>query len=68
MLKAMQSFFISVPQVLNKMTLCENTEYLKCNNYRVFLKTRKGIYYKELLDSREDKFLKMLINNVLCNV
>ena len=59
-MKAMQSVLISSHQVLGSM---EKTE---SKNVRVYLKTKKGIYFKELEgDSKEDRFLLMLMNHVL---
>lgn len=64
-MKAMQSLLISSYQVLDKMCLTDNVEFYKSQNIRVYLKTRKGIFFKELLgDSKEDKFLLMLLDNL----
>jgi len=68
-MKAMQSLFISCPQVLNKMRLTSNIEFYESNNIRVYLKTSTGIYFKELnLENREDRFLNMLMENVLAEI
>lgn len=65
-MKAMQSVLVSSHQVLEYMEKTENTEYYESKNVRVYLKTKKGIYFKELKEnSREDKFLIMLMNHVL---
>lgn len=65
-MKAMQSVLVSSHQVLEYMKRTENTEYYESKNVRVYLKTKKGIYFKELKENtREDKFLIMLMNHVL---
>lgn len=65
-MKAMQSLFISSSQVLNSMELITNTYYYESNYVRAYLKTGKGIHFKELDEnSKEDKFLLMLMNYVL---
>lgn len=64
-MKAMQSLLISSHQVLSKMKLTNNIGYYVSKNIRAYLKTRKGIYYKELIgDCKEDRFLLMLFNNL----
>ena len=64
-MKAMQSVLISSHQVLGSMEKNENIEYYESKNVRVYLKTKKGIYFKELEgDSKEDRFLLMLMNHV----
>jgi hypothetical protein len=68
-MKAMQSLFISCPQVIDSMRLVTNIEYYESNHIRAYLKTKSGIYFKELLgESKEDKFLFMLMNNILSKV
>lgn len=65
-MKAMQSLLISSHQVLKSMQLVDNTDYYESKNVRAYLKTRKGIYFKELQkDNREDEFLRTLMNYVL---
>lgn len=64
--KAMQSLLISSKQVLSKMQLTTNTEFYNSSNVRAYLKASKGIYYKELTgEIKEDKFLLMLLNNIM---
>ena len=64
-MKAMQSLFISAPQVLHKMQRVENVEYYNSKYIRAYLKTRNGIFFKEIRnDCKEDKFLVMLLDNV----
>lgn len=64
-MKAMQSLLISSHQVLGKMQLTQNIEFYESRNIRAYLKTRKGIFFKELIgDCREDKFLIMLLKNL----
>lgn len=64
--KAMQSLLISSNQVLSKMQLTANTKFYNSNYVRAYLKTDKGIYHMELKGkNREEKFLMMLLNNVL---
>lgn len=68
-MKAMQSLLISSSQVLPKCKLTSNTDFFNSDYVRAYLKTRKGIYYKELNDdSREDKFLLMLLNMVMTEI
>jgi len=65
-MKAMQSLLISSYQVLKNMKLTVDTDYYESNNVRAYLKTAQGIFFKELLGNcKEDKFLLMLMNNVL---
>ncbi|MFI3212226.1 MAG: hypothetical protein R3Y24_02695 [Eubacteriales bacterium] len=67
--KAMQSFFISSSQLLPYMKLCDDIEFYNSEFTRVYLKTEKGIYIKELEgDNKQNMFFKMLINNVLYNI
>lgn len=47
-MKAMQSLFISCPQVLQNMKLTEDVKYYNSDKIRVYLKCRKGIYFKEI--------------------
>ena len=64
-MKAMQSLFISSPQVLHKMQMVENTEYYDSEHVRAYLKTRKGTFFKEIKNNcKEDRFLVMLMNNI----
>ena len=65
-MQAMQSLFISSSQVLKKMHLVQSYDFYDSKNVRVYLKTRKGLYFKEINnDCKEDGFLIMLMNNVL---
>jgi len=64
-MRAMQSLLVSSHQVLDSMELAESTEFKASASRRVFLKTRRGIYCKELDDSKESSFLNMMIDNVL---
>lgn len=64
-MKAMQSLLISSYQVLGKMKLTDEMEFYKSKNIRAYLKTQKGIFFKEIIgDCKEDKFLLMLLNNL----
>lgn len=64
-MKAMQSLLISAHQVLGKMQLINDFEFYKSKNIRAYLKTKKGIFFKELIgDCKEDKFLIMLLKNL----
>ena len=68
-MQAMQSLFISSPQVLTAMELVESFNYYDSKNIRAYLKTRRGVYFKELSEeSNENNFLKMLIGNVINEV
>ena len=65
-MKAMQSLFTSGQQVLRTMEVIDNYEYYESENIRAYLKTRKGVYFKEIIgQSKEERFLKMLVENVL---
>lgn len=65
-MKAMQSLFISAPQVLKTMEIVKNFEYYDSENIRVYLKTRSGVHFKEINKNlKEDRFLVMLMENVL---
>lgn len=68
-MKAMQSFFISIPQTFKslKYTTSIEEDFYSPNtdNWGIYIKTRDGIYYtKKLTDSKEDRFIKMLVNNI----
>lgn len=64
-MKAMQSLLISSCQVLGKMQLTKEMEFYESKNIRAYLKTQKGIFFKEIIgDCKEDKFLLMLLNNL----
>ncbi len=65
-MQAMQSLFISCSQVLKYMKMKEDCSFYNSQFIRVYLKTRKGTYFKTLdKPTKENVFLKMLINNVL---
>lgn len=64
-MSAMQSMLISSHQVIKSMELTECPDFEPSKNRRVFLKTTKGIYYKEIDETRESLFLNMMIDNVL---
>lgn len=65
-MKAMQSLFISSSQILKTMRLVDDCSYYESSNIRAYLKTRKGVYFRELANSScEEKFLNMLMENVL---
>lgn len=68
-MKAMQSLLVSSNQVLSEMTLTKAFEFYNSKYVRVYLKTGRGIYFKELsADSKEDNFLLMLMNYVLSEI
>lgn len=65
-MQSLQSLFISVQQVLDEMVLSDDISYYESSNIRAYLKIRGGIYYKELTgETKKDRFLNMLVNNVL---
>lgn len=65
-MKAMQSLFISCPQVLDEMTLTNDVAFYPSNQIRAYLKTRRGIFYKELdSNNKKDCFLEMLMRKVI---
>ena len=58
-------FFISCPQALDEMTLTHKTDFYESKNVRAYLKTRKGVYFKELTgETKKERFLEMLMRNV----
>lgn len=64
-LQAMQSLLISSSQVLEKMKLVDNYNYYSSDKVRVYLKTKKGVFYKEIENNcKEDKFIMMLFSNL----
>lgn len=64
--KASDSLMISIPQILNKMQLISDTEFYNSENIRLYLKTRKGIYFRELAgEVKEDRFAEMLLRRVI---
>ena len=64
--KATMTFFMNCPQVLQYTTITNDIEFYNSEYIRVYLKTSKGIYFKELKDDcKENQFLKMLINKIL---
>ena len=66
---AMQSLLISCSQILPYMELTDEVEFYNSDCIRVYLKTGKGIYFKELKEtSKENDFIKMLMKNVLKEV
>lgn len=68
-LKAMQSLFVSSEQVVNKMPKTECLDFYNSNKIRAYLKTKNGIYFKELDNlTKEDMFLNFLVNNILLNI
>ncbi|MCM1236865.1 MAG: hypothetical protein NC489_42860 [Ruminococcus flavefaciens] len=68
-MKAMQSLFISSSQVLKSMQLVADYSYYENSNVRAYLKTRRGVYFQELKnESREERFLNMLMENVLITI
>ncbi len=64
--KAATSLLISAHQVLSGMTLTQNTEFYNSDKIRVYLKTAKGIYFRELDGkTREDRFINMLLMRIM---
>lgn len=48
------------------MELTENTEFYNSDHIRVYLKTAKGIYFRELTGNiKEDRFMEMLLIRVM---
>ena len=65
-MKAMMGLLISSHQVLGSMQLTDKTDFYQSSNVRAYLKTRKGIYFKELTNqTKEEKFLTMMMQNVM---
>ena len=68
-MKAMQSLFISCPQVLGTMKMVSDISYYESSNIKAYLKTDSGIHFKELnMEIKEDRFLNMLLENVLTEI
>jgi len=50
---------------LDEMTLTHKTDFYESKNVRAYLKTRKGVYFKELTgETKKERFLEMLMRNV----
>lgn len=65
-MKAMQSLLISSHQVLKFMEITDRVDFYGSDKVRAYLKTRKGIYFKEIIGNcKEDEFLLGLMNYVL---
>ncbi|MDH6366685.1 MULTISPECIES: hypothetical protein [unclassified Breznakia] len=66
-IRAMQSVLISSHQVLPYMKKTDKTDFYNSDNVRVYLKTEKGIFFKELSDkdNKIDKFLLGMMYHVL---
>lgn len=65
-MKAMQSLLVSSSQALPYMALTTDLEFYNSDKVRVYLKTKRGIYFKELGEKdKGDIFLKKLMNYVL---
>lgn len=65
-MEAMQSLLISSDQVLDKMELVDDFHFYNSDNIRAYLKTKQGIFFKELENGiKEDDFLTAMMNNVL---
>lgn len=64
--KAMQSILVSSSQVLPFMKLSNDIEFYNSDYIRVYLKTSKGVYFKELnKKTNENSFIKMMLDHVL---
>lgn len=64
--KAMQSLLISSSQVLPYMEMTNDVEFYNSDYIRVYFKTGKGVYFKELKEAaKENDFIKMMMNHVL---
>lgn len=64
-MKATQSLLISSHQVLGKMEFTDNPQFYESKNIRAYLKTGRGIFFRELIgECKEDRFLLMLLNNL----
>lgn len=68
-MQSMQSLLISSHQILDKMEITSNTDFYNSDNTRVYLKTKKGIYFKEISNNcKEDKFILSLLNKVMNSI
>ena len=64
-MEAMQSMLISSHQVLKTMELISNCDYYESKNIRAYLKTKQGVFFKEITgETKEDRFLLMLFNKL----
>ncbi|MCM1040740.1 MAG: hypothetical protein NC314_11790 [Roseburia sp.] len=62
----MQSLLVSSHQALNGMEIIDDTQFYNSDKVRAYLKTRKGIHFKELdKTGKIDAFLLGLMNYVL---
>ena len=51
------------------MQLVDDYSYYESSNVRAYLKTRRGVYFQELTNKyREERFLNMLMENVLITI
>ena len=69
-MKAMQSVLVSGHQALSEMRMVKNFDFYNSENVRVYLKTKKGVFFRELKDekNRIDKFLYVLMYQVLAEI
>ena len=69
-MKAMQSVLISSHQALPAMQLVDDFEFYNSENVRVYLKTKKGVFFKELNENENkiDQFLSALMNHVMSEI
>ena len=69
-MQAMQSVLISASQALPEMQLIDDFDFYNSDKVRVYLKTQKGIFFKELSDEKNkvDIFLQMLMNHVMVQI
>ena len=69
-MKAMQSALISSHQVLSEMRLVDDFEFYDSENVRVYLKTKEGVFFRELKKQGDkvDEFLRMLMDYVIAEI
>lgn len=65
-MRAMQSLLISSGQILPMMNPVSKLDFYNSKYVRAYLRAPRGLYFKELTgQTKEDKFLLMLLDNVL---
>ncbi|MDG4961534.1 hypothetical protein [Pseudolactococcus raffinolactis] len=68
-MQAMQSLLVSSGQALPYMDLTNDIEFYNSKKVRVYLKTKRGIYFKELdSQNKVDVFLSNMMNHVMAKI
>lgn len=69
-MKAMQSVLISCHQAVEYLERVEDYSFYNSSNVRVYLKTQKGVFFRELgkNNGRVDNFLTSMMNYVMKSI